>query len=280
MGAGPRYAADGKTAMPAAKYKAKEWTPQDMALLLDLVKADPELTGSDARSRHPQQLALFETSTLKSKINACITNLWDDEMTNPPLYSSVATPTKKPALQENLSENFQMGPNLRPPDRKLGAGSNIVLHDLVWYQEDGKYYYMVYIYNMEGMKLTFQISPDACSLECRYTPRLKAPNYDADPTHDCDSLRNVSVYQYFGNAGAEQFTCFIHFPYPVERDPLEKVHHLSEKVVITGVSHDSSLVTVKAARPGGIVLIYRLAGQTSQVTTQIEYEIFGVLLEE
>ncbi|KAI9310049.1 hypothetical protein BDR26DRAFT_1017627 [Obelidium mucronatum] len=356
MGARPRYAADGKTAMPAAKYKAKEWTPQDMALLLDLVKADLELTGSEARSRHPH------------KINACITNLWDDEnydpltaeaprdlskakrrrratdqtdsdkeedwtllqactgenarpldreptreeaarekacfdyltkgrppktpitpaaklplksaVTNPPSYSSVAMSAKKPALPENLSENFQMGPNLRPPDRKLGAGSNIVLHDLVWYQEDGKYYYMVYIYNMEGMKLTFQISPDARSLECRYTPRLKAPNYYADPNHDRDSPRNVSVYQYFGNAGAEQFTCFIHFPYLVERDPIEKERHLSEKVAITGVSPDSSLVTVKAARPGGIVLIYRLAGQTSQVTTQIEYDNFGVLLDE
>ncbi|KAI9352156.1 hypothetical protein BDR26DRAFT_971097 [Obelidium mucronatum] len=188
-------------------------------------------------------------------------------VTNPPLYSSVAMSAKKTALKENLSENFQMGPNLRLPDCKLGAGSNIVLHDLVCYQEDGKYYYMVYIYNMEGMKLTFQISPDARSLEWRYTPHLKAPNYYADPNHDCGSPRNVSVYQYFGNAGAEQFTCFIHFPYLW---PLLGYH----------LTADGSQVTVKAACPGGIVLIYRLAGQTSQVTTQIEYENFGVLLEE
>ncbi|KAI9350247.1 hypothetical protein BDR26DRAFT_891534 [Obelidium mucronatum] len=153
---------------------------------------------------------------------------------------------------------------------QLGAGSNIVLHDLVWYQEDGKYYDMVYIYNMEGIKLTFQISPDTCSLKCRYTPCLKAPMIVTLQ----ETFPFTSTLEMLGlNSSLASST----FP---TRSRGKKECHLSKKVAITGVSPDSSLVTVKAARPGGIVLIYRLAGQTSQVTTQIEYENFGVLLEE
>ncbi|KAJ3008515.1 UNVERIFIED_CONTAM: hypothetical protein HDU68_003051 [Siphonaria sp. JEL0065] len=270
-----KLAADGVTLMPVARWKKDKWEKSDSVILLELIKENPNITGSIARHLHPTRLGNFETSTVKSKIlhilgrleknenydplleneprsftNAPKRQIMDnssedeyatantilkrnmttvesraltskelvqdaaikkmlstpDSATSKPLFKRHAGPLStlpaappayipKPQTIASNGDGPEMGLNQRPLIRRMGAGSDVALHDLLWYKEFNLYYYNLFVYGVEGYDLDFNHSSNGQILELIYKPRNLDASFYLDPNRPHTHPRNESSSQ-------------------------------------------------------------------------------------
>ncbi|KAI9326845.1 hypothetical protein BDR26DRAFT_901739 [Obelidium mucronatum] len=232
------------------------------------------LTPAEVKEDAAAFQAAFYNNLAKKNAEKAAKPTWDkpavkpSHSQKPPSMPPAYTPKKPDSVPSKSRDDLEldMGDNLRPRFRQVGPG--IPLHDLAFFKEEGKFYYLVFIYNVDGMTVTFNNPPDGKTLECVYTPTAKPTTFYCDKNFPVQSMRNQAVYQYFANPQQEQFKYYIQFPNAVESSPIGDPRILTEKVALSGVPFHCQTgdpVTIVTDRPGGMVLTYRVAGQKSEI---------------
>ncbi|KAI9337005.1 hypothetical protein BDR26DRAFT_896876 [Obelidium mucronatum] len=238
------------------------------------VLSGTQLTPAEVKEDAAAFQAAFYNNLAKKNAKKAAKPTWDkpavkpSHSQKPPSMPPAYTPKKPDSVPSKSRDDLEldMGDNLWPRFRQVGPG--IPLHDLAFFKEEGKFYYLVFIYNADGMTVTFNNPPDGKTLECVYTPTTKPTTFYCDKNFPVQSMRNKAVYQYFANPQQEQFKYYIQFPNAVESSPSGDPHILTEKVALSGVPFHCQTgdpVTIVTDRPGGMVLTYRVADQKSEI---------------
>ncbi|KAJ3070785.1 hypothetical protein HDU98_006198 [Podochytrium sp. JEL0797] len=237
--------------------KNKDWDPISARPMN--VGKKRVISGESSEDENDSQLVRFRRTAPPS--TPCpptssfpTTNTHHSGLTNTPLSSS--------KVQENsLFTPLDPFAYARPKIRQQGNGSNVPLHEVFRFNDDGKLQICVIFYNVENHSATFCVQPNGMSLLCSLVPQSTKAVFFTDPTQPASSPFNEALTSYFATPPPEVYKYYVHFPEAVDSN-LVKRRVITQAICVPGIDTSTKYRhTVTVERPVALMLTYLVSGQ-------------------